>query len=368
MDSDLTSLSDESTRSSRSSSLSPPPPEPLSSFFTINPHADSFDNELLADLRDIALQLADYDYQQEPDFTDEVNQKLAAHLITSKKSLPNYSLNVSIGGTNDVRLWNRGPGQTTWAATSMQSEIRDRFSASTSARIGNYRPDLYVYVRLRTRKDGPIAERGDGRVISLVGEDGIIKRLPSGKFGVVPSVVSSRVSGASTETNDFDSLDQAFAAVWRVKLARLLLYVITARQMCGCRIGLLRIHHKFCRIWYLNDFHVAIEVTEHFSIPEGNLASDFLNHWENANHMPYTWDQTVSQVPVMFMTVSAALRMLGKLPLQLPLPELKEDPKLTSLSSASRIHATDVIAWRSRKHPDRSSRPRIHSRPFKTSS
>lgn len=210
----------------------------------------------------------------------------------------------------------------------------DVVSAFRSAKIGsgNLRPDILV----RASTD-PFLRAS--HIISLIGVHASVEgdHTKHGRiyYRTVASMYAQEPDGGHT---DFVAVKRS---LWQAKLARTLVFMVSAFEYCGCRFGLVRIHDQWGRLFTLNDKTIALECDDEFlsarvverQASAAAAAAEFLAGEHNSSHLPHTWDQQSSSPERMFAFVRQAAEVLLHVPVTDPLPPVDTSPIYGTSSS-----------------------------------
>lgn len=216
-----------------------------------------------------------------------------------------------------IREMSRGGGSTPrFADTKIQQWVRQTIAGGNSSLSGNHRPDLCVSVRYR-----------GGSLISLVGEDAIFgrssKRALNGEqlFQAVPSLPTR--SGTSRTARPYD---EELGRVWQKKFARIQLYLLSAFEAFGCRLGLLRIHDQYGRLFVQDQHTIIVESSADFLSQDPPLAdvsaATLIENAANSRHLPHRWSSRITSLDPMVDIVALAYDLLLMVELAEPLPLL----------------------------------------------
>lgn len=222
-----------------------------------------------------------------------------------------------IQGMASIRGLSRGYGASLYENTRIQRWVRDSLVGSSMLR-GNHMPDIVVSLGY-----------ADQTLISLVGEDGIIKRTNKRNldgetlFVAVPTAPMSSSAFALPH-------EQQLALVWAKKMARLHLYLLSTFEAFGCRLGLLRIHQYYGRLYLSDARTILVECdADYLALLSGGgdtptsvtiSAARFLQNEGNYRHLPHEWKSDVASIEPMINQVHLAHDMLLMTPLIDPLP------------------------------------------------
>lgn len=333
------------------SALDPPPVPPrlVSDFYYVGV-GDLQDHNFVRSVGTIGSKLRSYIYQGEQSFTGD-SQKVFARAVSSDvTALGLHLLNdvesaeddqeteqedgearaalaalvpPEISGMASILQYKRGDVVGIYEDTRMQRWVRASL-VGTSPLRGNHMPDVIVQLQYAGRS-----------LISLVGEDAIVKKTNKhgldGEtlFAPVPTLQLAHTGNALSTI--IAPHDQLIASVWAKKMARLHLYLLSSFEAFGCRLGLLRIHSHYSRL-YVRDAHtIFIECNAEYlaACPDATAAAqasvsvsaaEFLQDKDNYRHLPHQWTREAASIMPMIDLVRLAHEMLLSTPLVDPLP------------------------------------------------
>lgn len=109
-----------------------------------------------------------------------------------------------------------------------------------------------------------------------------------------------------------------------MKMARLQLYCLSAFQAFGCRLGLLRIHDQYARMYVVDDHTIIVETTPDLAARHqaGLPAPQFIQDSNNSAYMPHRCTERLDSIRPMRDIFVRAYQTLLTSDLTMPLPPI----------------------------------------------